>query len=526
MEDKIFKEEIMKRFLVLFLILIAAASAFIGCQKKESTVTIQIPIYDRAFQGWNVTDNYWTRWVQQEFGDKNNINVEYIAIGRGTENQEMQQLLASGRAPTIIFHYDMPIMVNYYNEGVLQKLDYNEIKRYAPTFWANSGSIIEQYGTISGDKVYFFAERPVADNYVSIIRKDWVERAGYTMAQLTDLDTYNQMLLRWRELRLGTVGHQLIQNNFTYSYPFRDWPVNEAERLLYSELSVADLTWTATKEYLRDLNWKYNNNVLDREFYLRNDEAKALAEFVAGRTGTFNFYMTANRHNDVMNATIANNPGAEFAVAPPFSGIPKGKVPQGRAYWDFGMVMGINHKATAEQRVAFWKFLEWLSQPNVLFTMQNGHAGDNYNLLASGLPQRVDGFSGESALSPNGNKDYWCWVVEAARYPDPALFWAANKALWSPPGYDYLVDDLIKNYQATAQYRTPDPLFTVPIASVSEYRQDLNVLFQELYVGIVRAPTAQFETVYNNAVRTYLTAGYQSILDEKQKVIAAGNYMK
>ena len=59
------------------------------------TVTIQIPVYDRAFEGWNVTDNYYTRWIQSEFGDKYNIKVEYVAIGRSTEVQDYMQLIAA-----------------------------------------------------------------------------------------------------------------------------------------------------------------------------------------------------------------------------------------------------------------------------------------------------------------------------------------------------------------------------------------------------------------------------------------------
>jgi hypothetical protein len=45
-------------------------------------------------------------------------------------------------------------------------------------------------------------------------------------------------------------------------------------------------------------------------------------------------------------------------------------------------------------------------------------------------------------------------------------------------------------------------------------------------VRIVTAPTAQFDTVYDQSTRTYLSAGYQAILDEKQRVIAAGNYIQ
>lgn len=38
-------------------------------------VTIQIPVYDRGFEGWNPTDNYYTKWIQSEFGDKYNVTV-------------------------------------------------------------------------------------------------------------------------------------------------------------------------------------------------------------------------------------------------------------------------------------------------------------------------------------------------------------------------------------------------------------------------------------------------------------------
>ena len=162
----------------------------------------------------------------------------------------------------------------------------------------------------------------------------------------------------------------------------------------------------------------------------------------------------------------------------------------------------------------------------LIIALQNGIAGQNYRLQANGLPERIPNYTGESVQSPNGNKDYWCLVVEAARYPNPDMFWAANKALWSPPNYGYLVDDIIKHYRAGAPYRTPDALFTVPLASVQEYRADLNVLFQQLYVRCITSPTAQFEAEYAAACRTYLSAGYQAILDEKQKVIAAGNYIR
>ena len=43
-------------------------------------VTITVPVYDRSKEGYPaVDDNYWTRWIQSQFGDKWNIEVKYVA---------------------------------------------------------------------------------------------------------------------------------------------------------------------------------------------------------------------------------------------------------------------------------------------------------------------------------------------------------------------------------------------------------------------------------------------------------------
>lgn len=120
------------------------------------TVTIQIPVYDRAFEGWNVTDNYYTQWIQSEFGDKYNVNVEYVAIGRSTEVQDYMQLIAQAMHRTSFSNYDMPQAVNYYGEGAMQALDLDEIAYYAPTYYANMADTIEKYGKIDDENIFFF----------------------------------------------------------------------------------------------------------------------------------------------------------------------------------------------------------------------------------------------------------------------------------------------------------------------------------------------------------------------------------
>ncbi|MDF9842718.1 MULTISPECIES: ABC transporter substrate-binding protein [unclassified Paenibacillus] len=491
-------------------------------QGFKDKVTLDIPVYERAFEGWNVTDNYYTRWVQKEFGDKYNIDVNYIPITRKSEVIDYEQLLASHKAPDIIFHYDMPQALTYYGEDVMQELDWAEIENYAPTYWSSMGETIKQYGIVDDKNIFFYAARPEADNFTTIIRKDWVEKVGMKVEDLTSLEKYNEMLVKWKEAGLGVTGGSLTANSFNYNYAFRDWPIDANYRALYSDLSVADFTTKETELWLRNLNYQYNNGLIDKEFYLRTDEQKIKSEFVSGKTGTFGLYLTNN--TDVISATLANNPDAEFAIVPPYAGVPEGKQPQGRAYWPFGFIMGINYETTDEERAAVWMYLEWLSQPENLFKFQNGVEGENYTLDAEGIAVKNPDFKGESVLSQNNNKDYWGLVTEIAQYPDPEKTLKANLRNWAPAGYEYLADDLVKYYNEVAEFRTPDAMFTTVLEKVNEYKADLNTLFQELYVKIVLAPEAEFDANYEAAKKTYLDAGYQEILDEKQKAIDAGQF--
>lgn len=485
-------------------------------------VELEIPVYERAFEGWNVSDNYYTRWIQKEFGDKYNVNVKFVPITRSSEVMDYEQLLASHKAPDIIFHYDMPQALAYYGEDVMQELDWEEISNYAPTYWNNMSKTIEQYGKVDGKNVFFFAARPNVDNYTTLIRKDWVEKVGMKVEDLTSLEKYNEMLAKWKEAGLGVTGGSLLQNNYTFSYPFREWPVDAKERALYSDLGVADLTTEAAERYLRNLNYQYNNGLIDKEFYLRNDEAKIKAEFVAGKTGTFGLYLTNN--TDVITATLQNNPDAQFAVLGGLAGVPEGYKPQGRAYWPFGFIMGINYESSEMERAAVWMYLEWMSQPQNLFFLQNGVEGENYTLDADGIAVKNPDFKGESVLSQNNNKDYWALVIESALYADPAVTRKAQIRNWGPPGYEYLAEDLLNNYDKYAEFRTPDAMFSVVLEKVNEYKADLNALFQELYVEVVLAPEAEFDATYEAAKKKYLEAGYQEILDEKQAAIDAGKY--
>lgn len=484
------------------------------------TVTIQIPVYDRAFEGWNVTDNTYTQWIQKEFGDKYNVNVEYVAVGRSTEVADYMQMLSAGNAPDIIMHYDMPQAVNYYSEGAMQALDLDEIAYYAPTYYANMKDTIDTYGEMDGENYFFFANRPTYYyNWVTLIRQDWLDAVDADMPE--SMEELNEVAAKWKDARVGTLGERLLINNFTYYYPFIGSSVDEKELALYSDLAVAPLTWSATEAYLKNLNYQYNNGLTNPEFYLIDDDAKWKADFVSGKVGTYSFYITSG--TDTISSLLANDADAKVSVMNTWAGVPEGNNSYYYEYPPYGMIMGINSDCTDEQREAVWMFLEWMSQSDNLFKLQNGVEGESYTLDDNGLAIPVDGYTGEWKRSDNNNKDYWCLVVEAAVYDDDELTYQSRLRDLAPSGYEYLIADSKNYFDTYAQYGLINTAYTKTIEASAENAEDLKKLWQELYVDCATCSEADFDAIYQEACQTYLDAGYQDILDEKQALYDEGS---
>lgn len=71
----------------------------------------------------------------------------------------------------------------------------------------------------------------------------------------------------------------------------------------------------------------------------------------------------------------------------------------GKAYYyqypPYGMIMGINKNTSDEQRAAIWMFLNWMSQEDNLFYLQNGVEGQNYT-MEDGIAVPNASYTGDS----------------------------------------------------------------------------------------------------------------------------------
>lgn len=486
-------------------------------------VTLQIPVYDRGFENWDVTNNYYTKWIQQEFGEKYNVDVEFVAISRTNEVTDYMQMIAAGTAPDIIMHYDMPQAVAYYDQGALQEIDYDEVAFYAPTYWEKMKDAIQEFGSVNDETVFIFGNRdPIYYNWVTLIRKDWCDQVG--MEVPTTWDELNAVADAWQEAGLGTINHELITKSFTYFYPWieADSAANQEELALYLDLNVAPFTWSATENYLRAMNEQYNNGELDPNFYLTTDDAMEKSKFVSGECGTYSFYISNG--TDVISSLQANFPDAEVAIlnSTP-SLVDDGYSPYYYDYPNYGLIMGINADSTDEERAAVYMYLEWMSQPENLTYLQFGVEGETYNVNEDGVNVLVSGYTGEAALSQNQNVDYWCLVDASVTYGDEEKDLASNKLSLAPAGYEDLIQQSYDMCKANEQYGLVSPIFTSVVSSSSDYAADLTSLWQEAYVACITCKPEEFDSLYAEYSQEYLDAGYQEILDEKQSLIDAGS---
>ena len=155
-------------------------------QPFETRVSITVPVYDRSKEGYPaVDDNYWTQWVQKEFGDKYNVDVKYVAIPRGDVMTKYSLLIAGGETPTILMEYDYPKVAQWANDGAMAEISLEEFKQVAPTYYQ---AMVDNnqlgYTDINGKTYFVLSERPYYNTtytYANFIRKDWLDQLGLSV---------------------------------------------------------------------------------------------------------------------------------------------------------------------------------------------------------------------------------------------------------------------------------------------------------------------------------------------------------
>ncbi len=517
---------------LMLLALIPAASAETAAQWEPfaENVSITIPVYDRGQAGVpNVESNTWTQWIQENFGNKYNITVNYVAIPR-TDVMTKYSLLAAGeQLPTVLMEYDYPKVTQWAADGYLTTFNMDDFAAVAPTYYQRMVDNNQlTYTQINGETYFAAAYRPYYDTsytFQSFVRMDWLKKVGYDHVPATQAE-YLDAMRKIKEAGIaehpcGGVMISGVGSDQNYSY--REWPLNEEEWAKYGDYNIPSLGWTPNYKLLKYENMKYNEGLTNPEYYLLSGEDDKSA-FINGETYQYGGYISAAM--DWLTAFYEANPDAELAIVPVNGKVDAeaGTTPGYRTDNPFGMMVGFSKDATPDQLKAAWMYMEWLTQPENLFTFQWGFEGDNFNYV-DGLPVSVSDYKGEHTMGFNNNKDYWCITLEARQAGTIEDVISNNLPHDLPQDF---TQDIIGWYYDKCKVRDAgwaiaNALYSVSMEAEAEYQTTLVNLYKEYRDKLTMCPADQFDALYQEYAQAYLDAGYQEVIDERAAAYAAGN---
>lgn len=498
---------------------------------SSEQVTIKVPVYDRGVEGVpDVTNNYWTNYVQENFGDPNNIIVEYVPITRSDVMTDYSLLASSKDLPTILMEFDYPKVSQWANEGYLTTFDMDEFKEAAPNYFAQMEAEGQMaYTEMNGETYFVLANRPNwanGFNFQQFYRKDWLEEVGYDSYPTTHSEWLDAMTkIQDAGLSDHPAGGTMIPSQGAdLPWTFLDFPINEEEWVSHISAVIPSLSFEPTKELLKRENEKYNLGLLDPEYYL-TDTATAQAKFANGESFVFGSYIS--NQMDWLTSFYENNPDAQLGIVPAAEVDEAGGT--SAAYMadnPFGMIVGFSSLATDEEIQAAWKYMDWMADEENLFTMQWGIEGENYTINEeTGLPESVTDYAGDKKQGYNNSSDYWT-IVTASRVVGEL---EDQIAAISPKGLpqDFTEEVLAitnrKSELATEGYAVNFPAFSVPIEAEIEYSGTLTETYKELRDKLVMTDSSEFDALYEQFSQQYLDAGYKDVVEERLQAYKDGN---
>jgi putative aldouronate transport system substrate-binding protein len=502
-----------------------------GWKAFDKRVTITVPVYDRSVAGQNPVDNnYYTKWIQKEFGDKWNVDVKYVAIPRTDVMTKYNLLIAGGQTPTILMEYDYPKVAQWANDGAMAEISIKDFANVAPSYYKKMVDNKQlDYTKLNGKDYFVLSERPYYNTtftFVNFFRQDWLDQLG--MKEPKTPEEYTKVLdaIKAKGLTDRPLGMKLPNAAYVGNFGWRNFPVKEDEWAMHSSLGTASLTWEPTKKMLKAQNANFNKGYYSKEYDLDTKGDQEKADFINGKLFQYGGYMSANV--DWLKAFYEKNPNAKLGVLNTTAGETAMGYPQMRADNPFGMIVGFSSAATKEQLKAAWMYMEWMSQKDNLFTLENGVEGKTFTKDKDGNPVIDAKYAGEEKLGFNMNIDYTAIVHASKTLP---TIEATIKAI-TPQGLPQdFYQEILDNYKelkgiADQNHAYSDPVFATAIKSESEYSATLLNLYKEYSVKLTKAKPEEFDALYKELSDKYLKAGYQQIIDERLKAYKDGKTTK
>lgn len=494
--------------------------------KFTETRKITVEVYDRGNDGGSdPTNNKYTQYIKDNMLEKHNVEVEFIAVPRWTEVEQINNLLAAGDAPDICVTYDYATIQTYANMGgVLDISSYvDDYKDLLPNMWNWLGetNIYWDKDPSTGQLWAIEGKLAVSNRINTFVRRDWLEKLN--LEAPTTRQEFEDMLVAFRDnadLLLGADADKMVPFSMSYDVGWRaalliesfiDPDVSDYEYYV-NGFDDRKLTQNGTKEAVQLLNKWYNDGLIWKDFALYGSGDTTEDDMMkAGYVGAFihNWDYPYRNGEDSIQTNLERLVGEDAAyIAVDCFEDSKGthnKFVNGSAG-----DRKIFFPSTNDEPLASMMYLDFISTPEVIEYLQIGDEGVTHNKLDDGAAEIIAA-TGDDIQNSGFNIDYTI-TCNGLHLTDEEM--TIKSTAHSYSGID---TELIEtaNTICNTDIRANKNVNVGAIVSEEGMGTALSSKRDIILDTAVTASVDSFEQVWDDGMADYLSSGGQAIMDER-----------
>lgn len=504
----------------------AAVASELVDGKFPDTRKITVEIYDRGNDGGSdPTNNMYTEYIKKGMLDKYNVEVEFVAVPRWTEIEEINNLLAAGTAPDICLTYDYATIQTYAGmDAVLDLSSYvDDYKDLLPNLWDFLGetNIYWDKDPSTGAIYAIEGKRAVTNRSAAFVRKDWLKKLN--MKAPTTREEFHDMLVAFKDnadTLLGADASKMVPFSMSTDVGWRAAGLIESfmdpditdKELYFNGFDERFLTENGAKEATRVLNEWYNEGLIWNDFALHVDGDTTEDDMMkAGYVGAIfhNWDYVYRNGNEGIQANLQRTFGddAGYVAVECFEDSKGG-------YTKYSYSTAGDRKiffpSTNDEPLASMLYLEYITTPEVIQYLQIGEEGVTHKVLDDGAYEIVAA-TGDSIMNSSNNIDITI-TCNGLHLLDPDV--TVKSIAHSYAGVDpqiIIKANEICNHESRAIPNVRVPYITSQEGVGPALIEKRNIVFDTA----VSAPKDEFDAVWDAGIKDYLSSGGQAVIDER-----------
>lgn len=494
--------------------------------KFAETRKITVEVYDRGNDGGSdPVNNMYTEYIKNGMLKDHNVEVEFVAVPRWTEVEQINNLLAAGDAPDICLTYDYPTIQTYASMGgVLDMSSYLEdYKNMLPNLWNWLGDTNINWNKDPKDGTIWAIEgkRAVTARINTFVRQDWLDQLG--MQAPTTKAEFEEMLIAFRDnadTLLGADAEKMVPYSISFDVGWRAATLIESfidpaicdKEFYVNGFDDRKFTIEGTKEGIRLLNKWYNDGLIWNDFALYGSGDTTEGDMMkAGYVGAYTGNWDDPWRNgvDSVAASLRRMVGedAKFVAIDTFED-------SNGTYTKFITSSAGDRKiffpSTNDEPLASMLYLDWISAPEHIQYLQLGDEGVTHTVVEEGIYASMAA-TGDAIMNSGNNIDYTitcnglCLTDEDATIKSIAYSYAEADPADVANAYAIAMTDSIPAKNVNVGAITAEEGMG---PALSEKR---DIVFDTAIVASVE----DFDEVWDAGMEDYLSSGGQAIMDER-----------